>query len=108
MEQTETDRFTISTYSYYAQSTDTMPVLASEDQHVPISEAYAPRPPSPSRPYPADVPPYTQTDPGSLPSPVYHRPFSPPSIYPIVMPHPRIEDGILVTIHRQASVDHIV
>lgn len=44
----------------------------------------------------------------SSPRPVYHRPFSPPSIYPATRPHQESSGGILVTIHRQASADEIV
>nr|CAA71964.1 pheromone receptor [Coprinopsis cinerea] len=43
-------------------------------------------------------------------SPAYHRPFS-PTLYPVALPHPGSAlppvNGILVTVHRQASVDEL-
>lgn len=102
---------TSSMLSIYGQTTDSMP-LASSQTHdsnpitISISEAYAAsRPPSPVS-FPSSVPPYPIPD--ELPMPVYQRPFSLPSVYPVSSPHLQAENGIVVTIHRQASVDNIV
>ncbi|KAG5641596.1 hypothetical protein DXG03_004671 [Asterophora parasitica] len=116
LEEGESDTYSIASISSYehshAHDSPTQPPFHASD-HITISNAFdAPRPLTP----PGSYPPYPESvhdDPESLPSPGYHRPFSPPSIYPVTQPHPTSPtreptSGIFVTVHRQASVDHIV
>lgn len=116
------DSYTIATFSYYSQSTDSMRVPSpsashahhhyQSGHHISISEAHAAsRAPSPALSASASVSEDSYVEARRDPaSPTFHRPFSPPSIYPIAAPHPGAgqSGNILVTIHRQASVDHIV
>ncbi|KIJ93455.1 hypothetical protein K443DRAFT_684535 [Laccaria amethystina LaAM-08-1] len=119
---TDADTYTISTFSYYDQSnTDPMSPLPSTQHRIVISEAFdASRAPSPVPSVPESVGPlslYGVSEQDRVvvsPSPVYHRPFSPPSVYPVTVPQPsdaaalqHPHTGILVTIHRQASVDEV-
>jgi hypothetical protein len=121
-EDTDADTYTISTFSYYGQSTmDPVSPLPSNQHRIVISEAFdASRAPSPVPSVPESVGPssiYGVTEQDRVvvsPSPVYHRPFSPPSVYPVTVSQPTAaaasqnpHSGILVTIHRQASVDEI-
>lgn len=122
---TDADTYTISTFSYYGQSTiDPVSPLPSTQHRIVISEAFdASRAPSPVPSVPESVGPssvYGVTEQDRVvvsPSPTYHRPFSPPSVYPVTVSQPTTaaasasqhpHSGILVTIHRQASVDEIV
>lgn len=123
------DSFTISTFSYYAQTDDSMYLPSpstsgtqhtydhdydsEHEHHISVSDAYvSSRSPSPALSVPQSIHPELEAEPelaGAVPSstPMFHRPFSPPSIYPVnTGPNPgATHAGILVTIHRQASVD---
>jgi hypothetical protein len=111
-DETESHSVANSILSCYGHSTDSIQAPPSPQSHhnphqtaISISETYAAsRPPSPMT-FPSSV--RTYSTPEDVPMPAYHRPFSLPSVYPI-SPHLRPENGIIVTIHRQASVDNMV
>lgn len=121
------DTLSISDFSIYVQSHDSTHAYGSPIQNpvstrvsdypprlpdISLSPALSPSdPPSPVPSVPESVSPTFHRSPprpGCLPSPVYHRPFCGPSIYPMTRPHPSAQQGIVVTVHRQASVDEIV
>ncbi|TFK65310.1 STE3-domain-containing protein [Pluteus cervinus] len=94
--------------SIYQAYLDAHAAAAAGDLSLPSSRSSSTSFPPSSAATPPPPEHHTQVRDG-VPSPPYHRPFSPPSAYPVSQPHPRAApQGLWVTVHRQASADEIV
>lgn len=87
------------------------PSTVHVDKHESRSRSASPAPSVPSSVHSDELDDYNTEESTCPPVPMFHRPFSPPTVYPMTLPRPKTRsasESAVVTTHRQVSVDNVV